>query len=224
MNKSKKISPLCDYKKLHSGADFLKKTDRLIKSLACAFIFTLIFQSLSLYGECLGIEKNTFRLHILANSDSREDQTLKLQLRDAVLKYTENMFQSADTSHNAERLVKKKMAEISCFSQKFIQSKGYDYAVNMQITNMYFTTRVYENFTLPAGYYDALRIVIGSGNGHNWWCVMFPQLCLPSAENKSDKIYTEGQNELIKGGVKYEYKFKIVEWYQNIVNFFNGNR
>ncbi len=203
---------------------FLKRTDRLIKSLACAFIFTLIFQSLSLYGECLGIEKNTFRLHILANSDSEEDQALKLQLRDAVLKYTENMFQSADTSHNAEMLVKKKMAEISCFSQKFIYSKGYNYKVNLQITNMYFNTRVYENFTLPAGYYDALRIVIGSGDGHNWWCVMFPQLCLPSAENKSDEIYTDGQKELIKGGVKYEYKFKIVEWYQNIVNLFNGNR
>ena len=88
--------------------------------------------------------------------------------------------------------------------------KIYDYTVKAEVSNIYFPTREYENYTLPAGNYDALRIIIGEGKGHNWWCVMFPSLCLPSAEKSEDRenYFSNSQKNIVTNGVKYKYKFK----------------
>ena len=87
---------------------------------------------------------------------------------------------------------------------------------------MYFNTRYYENYTMPAGMYDALRITIGSGKGHNWWCVMYPSICISSAidnDEKVEKTFSENQQEIVRGN-EYEYKFKVVEIFEKIVSFF----
>ena len=194
---------------------------KMIKAMACGLIFTLIFQSMALYADCTALRDNTFRLHIIANSDSEYDQQIKLALRDALLEYTGKYFTVAHTKDEAINETSKHLSEITCFSQKFLQSKNYSLNISAAVTKMYFTTREYDSFTLPAGKYDALRIVIGTGAGHNWWCVMFPQMCLPGAQKKSDGIYTESQKDLIKGGVKYEYKFIVAEWFESIFNLFS---
>lgn len=195
---------------------------KLTKALLCGLIFTLLFNSLTLYADCAEIQKSTFRLHIMANSDKAYDQELKLSLRDELLKHTENLYNGLNTLDEIKSVSYDNLAEIESFAQEYIRKQGYNYSVKAEITNMYFTTREYEQFTLPAGNYDALRIVIGEGKGHNWWCVMFPQLCLPGAENKNsiDENYDDSQSDLIKNGTKYRYKFKIVEWYESLCNIF----
>ncbi|MCR5635963.1 MAG: stage II sporulation protein R [Clostridiales bacterium] len=194
---------------------------KMIKALACGLIFTLIFQSMTLYADCSALRDNTFRLHIIANSDNEYDQQIKLALRDALLKYTGNYFSSAGTKGDAQAKASSHLSEITCFCQKFLRTQNYNRGVAVAVTKMYFTTREYDSFTLPAGKYDALRIVIGTGAGHNWWCVMFPQMCLPCAQKKSVEVYTESQKDLIEGGVKYEYKFIVAEWFESIVNLFS---
>ena len=102
---------------------------------------------------------------------------------------------------------------------------GYDYDVSAYITKMPFNTRVYENFTLPAGTYDALRIIIGSGSGHNWWCVLYPSLCLGSAQENDDKLQAtvnQGECDILTDSGKYEVKFKIVEIFESIQNLFSS--
>ena len=113
-------------------------------------------------------------------------------------------------------------------AQKYVYSLGYDYTIQGQVReDMYFNTREYDNFILPAGNYDALRITIGEGEGHNWWCVMFPPMCFSIAEennsNLSD-ILNNNQLAITEKGKQYEYKFKIVEIYNDIKNFFRGTK
>ena len=194
--------------------------NKLFKSVVFSAVIILLFQSMTLYADCYAIRKNTLRLHIIASSDGRKDQQLKLELRDHILDYTSAYFTSAISKQDAENRVSMHISEITCLSQKFLAHKGYNKNVTVQLKNMYFGTRVYDSFTLPAGYYDALRITIGEGKGHNWWCVMFPQLCVPAASKRNEDIYTSTQQELVNGGVKYEYKFKIAEFFENVFDFF----
>ena len=194
---------------------------KLLKAITCGLIFTLIFQSVTLYADCSALRAKTFRLHIIAASNSEYDQQIKLDLRNALLEYTYNYFSSVNTKNEAQAQTSAHLAEITCFCQKFLKSQNYPYGVSVAVAKMYFTTRKYDDFTMPAGKYDALRIVIGAGAGHNWWCVMFPQMCLPCAQKKTDDVYTASQKDLTKGGCKYEYKFIIAEWFESIVNFFS---
>ena len=96
---------------------------------------------------------------------------------------------------------------------------GFDYDVKISLSNEYFTTRTYETVTLPAGKYLALRVVIGSGEGHNWWCVMFPPMCVPAADKKDEIekcILREGNKKLVESKPKYEPRFKVVEIYEQL--------
>ena len=106
---------------------------------------------------------------VLANSDSQEDQALKLKVRDRVLEYSEGLFQNAQTREEAEALAAAHLQELCQAAQDEVYRQGYDYPVKAEITNMFFDTREYETVTLPAGCYDALRITIGEAEGHNWW-------------------------------------------------------
>ena len=111
-------------------------------------------------------------------------------------------------------------------AQDEVYRQGYSYPVSMELTHMYFTTRVYGETALPAGYYEALRVTIGAGAGHNWWCVIFPAMCLPVAEESQelDGVLNEEQMEIVEEGesAQYEIKFKALEWYEQIVDWFRG--
>lgn len=161
---------------------------------ACAVLisgFTAFSES------CEKAQDEFFRLHIMANSDSDEDQALKYDLRDYLLNDLGVIFEDSRNAEDAALAAKQNLAYINEKAQAFVYEKGYEYTVRSQVCNMYFTTRVYGNTTLPAGNYNALRLTIGKGEGHNWWCVLFPPLCLPAAEKKElfSWAYSQGYDE-----------------------------
>lgn len=194
-----------------------------LKSLCVAFVLTVIFSMLPFETECKEISNEVFRLHILANSDAESDQELKLKVRDKVLEYTESLFENSHSKEETENAVSDNLQEICNVALKEVRNNGYDYGVTAEITNMYFTTRYYDSYTLPSGMYDALRITIGSGEGHNWWCVMYPSVCISSEENQdkaAKEALNENQYDIVKNE-QYEYKFKIVEIFEKICSYFS---
>ena len=194
----------------------------LIKSLCIAFVLTVIYSVIPFQAECEQISEEVFRLHILANSDSAEDQALKLKVRDALLEYTDMLFDKAADSDEAENIARENLKTLQTVAQNVVYENGYDYKVNAQVVKMYFNTRYYDNYTMPAGIYDALRITVGDGKGHNWWCVMYPPLCIPAAEKvESDEQAAEDYFEaeeldIMKNPDKYEVRFKCVELFRGL--------
>ncbi len=196
----------------------------LIKSFLTGFIISVLFSMVGFSNVCEELEEDVLRVHILANSDSEEDQNLKLQVRDEFLIYTEKYLNNLDNKETAISVILENKYNICNYLENFVLEQGYNYKINLIYTNMYFETRTYQRnsntVTLPAGYYDTIRITIGEGSGKNWWCVMFPQLCLPSAENliNAQDILTEKETDVIQNQV--EYKFKIVELFYDARNWF----
>ena len=179
--------------------------------------FCITFHFLSFAGECRDIKKDVLRLHILAASDTAEDQALKLKVRDAVLKQAHAVFDEAKNVAEAKQKARENLAVIKKIAEDEVRKNGYQYRVDVRLEKAFFNTRVYKNFTLPAGEYEALRIVIGAGAGHNWWCVMFPSLCLASCNNLNDiDSLSEEEKELIQSNPKMEIRFKCVEIYEKL--------
>lgn len=162
--------------------------------------------------ECDEVPGAVLRLHIQANSDSEYDQAVKLAVRDMVLeKYSARLVGFA-TRDEAAREVQRLLPGIQKTCCDFLAQQGVDYGAEAELTEMYFTTREYENVTLPAGYYLALRITLGSGEGRNWWCVMFPPLCIPLAseplpEDSLPEDFTRNRIEI---------KFAIFEFFKGL--------
>lgn len=210
----------------HSGkAGFRMK--RWIKALALGLVLTLI---LSLCGftwgfakDCDEIRHKVLRLHVLANSDSEEDQALKLLVRDTVTETAAGLFDSAETSGDALEIAREKLPEIQAAAQQTVYDEGYDYEVNAYLTNMYFTTRIYDSGTLPAGMYDAVRITIGTGQGKNWWCVVFPPICVAAAGDHKEltDVLDEEQVDIVTEPQKYEVRFKLVELWEGLTHQVN---
>ena len=167
---------------------------------------------------CAEIPNNVFRFHILANSDTEEDQTLKLKVRDKVLERTKILFDTANSKSDAEEFVKANLETIEEIAQNEVYKNGYNYPVKAEIVNMHFDTRRYESYTLPAGIYDALRITIGNAEGHNWWCVMYPSICISTADEGKDRakdVLSDDEYSVVTDD-KVVYKFFIVELFQKI--------
>lgn len=191
------------------------------KAVILGFIFTVLISITGFKANCDNIEKKVLRLHVLANSDTHEDQELKLKVRDRIISYSGDIFADVSDKIEAERLTKKNLFEIKRIAQDEVYKNGYDYPVNVELTNTHFNTRVYNDVTLPAGNYDALRVIIGDGKGKNWWCVMFPPMCLPAAEEKCElsEVLDDSELEIVSYGEKYELKFKIVELFEELKDF-----
>lgn len=166
------------------------------------------------------IKENVLRLHILANSDSSEDQALKMEVRDAVLEVSPEIFEGALSEAEAVELAKEKIEIIRKTAQDKVYEKGYNYFVKVEIAETYFDKRVYDDFTLPAGNYEAVRILIGDAKGKNWWCVMFPSVCVPASMKREDMstVLDNGQNDMVKNPTKYKVRFKVVEVYEYLQN------
>ncbi len=160
--------------------------------------------------ECDEIPQEVLRLHIPANSDSEYDQTVKLGVRDMVLEKYSARLSGYSTREEAAEAVHALLPEIEKTCCEYLSQQGVDYGAHAELTEMYFTTREYENVTLPAGDYLALRITLGSGEGHNWWCVMFPPLCIPLASEPLDGGLPEDFS-----GKRVEIKFAIYEFFRS---------
>ena len=182
----------------------------------------LMLSVCQLHGTCQGVRDNAVRLHILANSDSAEDQALKLKVRDAVLALSADWRDEAATAAEALVLAESRLPAVQATAQEVVTAAGYDYPVTAEVCRIYFTTRQYDTLTLPAGTYDAVRLQIGAGEGQNWWCVMYPPLCVGAATDRKQatSLWSDNQQELVKNGDRYVVKFKVVEWVQSLLSKF----
>ena len=163
------------------------------------------------------ISEDVFRLHILANSDAEYDQQLKLKVRDAVLEKGQELFLNCSSLDEIISTCKENIDLFSNTAEQCIADNGYDYGVNVYVDKEWFNTREYEEITLPSGIYNALKIEIGEADGHNWWCVMFPAICLSAvSDSEINEILDEEEVDLINSNQKYEIRFKIVEIYEKI--------
>ena len=193
-----------------------------VKAFCAAMVICIIFSVIPFSAECTDISGEVFRLHILANSDSKADQSLKLKVRDKVLEFTNSLYKKAKSREEAEKLTTDNLQTIADIAAKEVCKNGYSYPVKAEIKNMYFTTRHYDKVTMPSGMYNALRITIGSGQGHNWWCVMYPSLCVgASTDYKALKDETTDSQYKIMTSEGYEFKFKIVEYFVKISSLFS---
>jgi stage II sporulation protein R len=169
------------------------------------------------------ITENVLRLHILANSDSEADQALKIRVRDAVLAATADSF-SAAGERAATVSAAKNLYTVYEAAAAETAASGYDCEVSVELTDMYFDNRIYavngKDFTMPEGVYTAVRVTIGEGAGKNWWCVMFPPLCLPAVSEKATDVmaesFTEEQIDIMGQPQKYEAKLYVVELWNRI--------
>lgn len=193
---------------------------KLIKAIAVALVIAIILSVCGFSNECAGIRESVLRLHVLANSDSEEDQALKLKVRDTITETAAGLFDRITTEGEALEQAKARLPELQAAAQQCVWDEGYDYTVRAELCDMYFTTRVYETVTLPAGMYDALRISIGEGEGRNWWCVVFPPMCVSTAVEHSEleDVLTPPQQDIVTQPQKYEVRFKIVEVIEEICN------
>ena len=191
------------------------------RCMLTGFIITVLLNLTVFSAKCENISDKVLRLHILANSDSEEDQALKLKVRDAVLKKTSDLFLSANNKREAKNLSIESLDNIKQIAKDELILNGCSYDVDVEITNMHFNTRRYGNVTLPAGNYDAIRILIGKAKGHNWWCVMFPAMCVPAAQDsrKLSDVLTASEVEVAEGTSDYEMGFKVVEYFEKLRYF-----
>ncbi len=189
-------------------------------SLSVGIIVAVIFSICSFAKTSEDIRSDVLRLHVIANSDSSVDQNLKLRLRDFILHQGKDIFDGSVNVANAVEKLEPRLTELEEASKAFVKRNGFDYDVKITLSDEYFTTRTYESVTLPAGKYLALRVVIGSGQGHNWWCVMFPPMCVPAVDEKDEieNVFTDKELKLVESKPKYEPRFKIIEIYEYIKN------
>lgn len=189
-------------------------------AVLAAFIIACVISTMSFASACEDIRGSVLRMHVVANSDSEEDQCLKLKVRDAVLEAGKEYFDNSESAAQAEEKLIPVKDELENVAKKVVEDNGYDYDVKVNIGNAYFPTKTYDgDVTLPAGEYEAVNVIIGSGNGHNWWCVMFPPMCLPAAESDTelDEVLSQREYEIVKSNPKFEPRFKIVEWYEKFI-------
>ena len=202
-----------------------------LKAIDISVFVTLIIciiATITFENDCKGIREDVLRLHVIANSDKEYDQELKLKVRDAVLKSGKTIFSGSEDIISAENRIAVSKNILLNSARETIQSLGYNYDVKIELARSYFPTRTYDDITLPAGYYKAVRIIIGEGKGKNWWCIMFPPLCLPAATNKKDIIdgfLTEKEMKIVTSSPEYEVRFWLVEKYYELKNsIFSDNQ
>lgn len=189
---------------------------RIRVSVLVALVFCIIISMVTFDAKCEDLRNNVLRLHIRANSDSEADQDLKLKVRDAVLKNTGVQFNKCTNLEEAIIAAHDSVDEIKATAEQVVRENGYNYEIEVEIGEAYFDTREYENFTLPAGFYNSVIIKIGKAQGKNWWCVMFPSLCVPSSSARLENSVEKGSAKIAQNASNYKMAFKTVEIYEKI--------
>ena len=197
---------------------------RLDAALGAGLLLAMLITPLAGFGQrCAQVRQEVLRLHILANSDSPADQALKLRVRDAVLAETGDLFAGAGSLEEARAAAGENLPAIEAAARRALAEANCDAPVKAELTRMYFNTREYgEKTTLPAGQYQALRLSIGEAKGKNWWCVMFPPICVPAAEAPQEEQQSpECQSALqdieeLNQEPHYRLSFALVEWLEEL--------
>lgn len=165
------------------------------------------------------ISSSLVRLHVIAASDETAEQELKLRVRDNVLEYLTPVLDKAESPEEAQRIINGELTSIKAAAEACAGGRS----VSVTLGQEYYPTREYEGFTLPAGQYQSLRVILGEGKGHNWWCVVFPPLCVSAAEqNKALDAMSEPERGLITEADGYELRFRIVELWGELMELLNN--
>lgn len=202
------------------------------KKFILLFLLLIIYAFISAFSYTKAVSQklsdNIFRLHVIANSNSEEDQNLKYKVRDCILEYFKSISLNLNNKEEVVNLIQQNLSNIENIAQEKIYAEGFNYPVEIEIGNFYFPTKTYGDISFPPGYYDSLRIKIGNSSGENWWCVMFPALCFVSPQNGVipqeskeylEEVLSEEEYKLIsEESTNTNIKFKFVELLQNISN------
>lgn len=207
--------------------NILKAIDKkaAVLSVCCGLVFAVACSFSGFGSECEAISRSVLRMHIIANSDGSDDQELKLYVRDRLLEVSPKVFEGCGTESEAEAAARENTELLQATAEAAIREYGAEYPVSVTVGDAWFKNREYDGFTLPAGTYKAVRVVIGKGEGHNWWCVMFPAVCLPAVldgDHDISSVLDGTQTEIVKNSDKYVAKFKAVEIYEQLKNRISG--
>lgn len=195
---------------------------KLFVFLPLLLIFTLLFGSLSYTNDASNdISTKVLRMHVLANSNSIEDQKLKIAVKNNILKSTKELFTDCDNLEESIEIAQSNTELIKASAQDVIKKYNKNYDVKVYVDNEFFDVREYKDFTLPSGNYNTVKVVIGEGKGKNWWCVMYPAVCISACSDDFDKALTKEEKKLITSK-KYIPKFKILEIINKIKNKINS--
>ena len=190
------------------------------------FIYTFICAYNYVYAVSTNLSDSVFRLHIIANSDSKEDQDLKYIVRDNLIQYMVKLCENCSSKTEVIEIAKNNISNFKQIAEDTVKEQGVSYDVNVEIGNFEFPTKSYGDISFPAGYYDALKVKIGNSSGQNWWCVMFPPLCFvntttglvptESKENLEENLSDEGYKIVSDSdNSNIAFKFKIIEFFEN---------
>ncbi|MGN0524986.1 stage II sporulation protein R [Eubacterium sp.] len=195
---------------------------KLFVFLPLLLIFTLLFGSLSYTNDASNnISTKVLRMHVLANSNSINDQRLKIAVKNNILKSTQELFTDCDNLEESIEIAQSNTELIKASAQEVIKKYNKNYDVKVYVDNEFFDVREYKDFTLPSGNYNTVKVVIGEGKGKNWWCVMYPAVCISACSDDFDKALTKEEKKLITSK-KYIPKFKILEIINKIKNKINS--
>ncbi len=194
---------------------------RWIKVICGVVLVCMTVSLCGFAGNCATVRDSVVRLHILANSDSKEDQTLKLKVRDAVIAAGAGLLDGVTDREQAEDRLQEVLPQLIETAQQCVYDEGYSYPVTAELTTMYFTTRTYESGTFPAGRYRAVRFSIGDAKGKNWWCVMYPPLCVSAVTDKASlsDVMNKGACTIVSEAPRYVVRFKVVEWFETLLEW-----
>ncbi len=203
----------------------MKKSKKFLIVFLLFIIY--IFITVSSYSKTISdnISNSVFRLHVIANSNSEEDQSLKFAVRDSLINYMNSICKNISSKEEAIKIVSENLENFKKIAQDVIKENGFDYVVDLEIGTFDFPTKNYGDIYLPSGFYDALKVKIGNASGRNWWCVMFPSLCFvdmstgivpqESKEDLQNTLNSEEYNLISFNSPEYKFKFKIVELFEN---------
>ena len=205
--------------------DGVLRKNHIKRTMILLVLLSTILGIVALYKDCQYIKKNVIRLHVVANSDAPQDQTLKLQVKDYVVEKLQPIISEFPNKEQAEKYIKENLSIIKQISQDALAEFGSDESISVTFEKEAFDTRVYDTFSLPSGIYDALRIEIGNGEGKNWWCVVFPSLCLPATAKDFKTVstssgFSDGLTNTLQRSNGYEIRFFILDCFGKLENIF----
>ena len=193
---------------------------KYIHLLVLALILAGMALTIPFFDSCEELYSDVMRIHILANSDSAADQSLKLAVRDRVLEACSRYYDGCSGKDEALDITRSHIGEIEAAAEREIRRRGFDYPVSARIVTDDFDTRYYGSFTMPAGRYDALRLTIGDGAGKNWWCVMYPSLCVGSASADDMREELDRGEYRVVTSDRFDFRFRLVEYFEDVRGWF----
>ncbi len=191
-------------------------------AMSMALVLSILLSLACFDASCDTVRSGVLRLHILANSDSDYDQEVKLKVRDRLLEECGELFEQTYSYDEAVSQAKENLPLLQMAAEAELERLGCDLPVKVEIEKSDFSTRVYEDVTLPAGEYTAVRVLIGDAEGQNWWCVCYPNMCIPAVSQTEEigSVLDKQSTKIVTNSDKYVVRFKIVEIYQNLKSKF----